>query len=322
MSSEKVVIVSNVNHHYKQYQLFGKIFERLKKLTTSKAESVQSLHNVSFEVPAGTCCGLLGANGAGKTTVIKLLSGLIQQSSGDISVLGFLPKKRNPQMLKNIGVLFGNRGQLIWDLSPVDTWELVGASYGLSAKQVKANFLPLAERLGVMHKITSPVRKLSLGERMKCELICAMIHKPKLLILDEPTIGLDAKSQEEIRRILIEEKANGTSIILTSHYMKDIEDVSDSIVFLRNGQVLYTGNIAHLIETYKPGFIFESGTQFSISEVGDARQVGGRWMLEMPRDSHHILNSLDFSLFGDDFSFRSHTLEEALLGLQEDKEQG
>lgn len=318
MTKKSVIDFSSVNHYYSRYKLFGGIFERIKRFAISKSEAVQSLFNISFSVEKGICCGLLGANGAGKTTIIKLLCGLMQPASGTISVLGFSPQKRNKEMLKRIGVLFGNRGQLIWDLPPTDTWELSGVSFGLSVKEIRNNFYPLAERLGVLDKISTPVRKLSLGERMKCELICSILHKPEVLILDEPTIGLDAKSQNEIRRIISEEKKAGVTVVLTSHYMQDIEVAADFIVLLKKGRIEYNGNIPQLIEKYKPGYIFQSNEDFYISEIGAAENTGGKRVLEIPQSRHNILNTLDFSKLPEDFSFRRFTLEEAILGIQEE----
>lgn len=318
MTKRSIIDFSEVSHYYSRYKLFGGIFERVKSLAVSKSEAVQSLFNISFSVEEGICCGLLGANGAGKTTIIKLLCGLMQPASGTISLLGFSPQKRNKEMLKRIGVLFGNRGQLVWDLPPSDTWELLGVSFGLSVKETRKVFYPLAERLGVLDKISTPVRKLSLGERMKCELICSILHKPEVLILDEPTIGLDIKSQNEIRRIISEEKKNGVTVVLTSHYMQDIEAAADFIVLLKNGNIEYNGSVSKLIEKYKPGYIFQSNEDFYIPGIGVAENIGGRWILEIPQSRHNILNTLDFSKLPADFSFGRFTLEEAILGIQEE----
>jgi len=314
-----VISVKDLNHYYIQQELSGSLFARIKSGFRQKKTNHISLNGVSFEVQRGMCYGFLGANGAGKTTIIKLLCGVLFPKAGEILVLGENPHLRKKDFLRKIGVLFGNRGQLVWDLAPYDTWDLLAASYNVPDDAAKKRIMNLAERLGIENKMYSPVRKLSLGERMKCELLCAMLHKPELLFLDEPTLGLDLRSQKEIRKLIREEKEAGTTVIITSHYLKDIEETSDAVLLLNEGRVDYDGNIKGLIVRYKPGSVFEASECFSIDGLGSANQLSAtKWFLEVQDDIQAILPKLNFENLPHDFSFRKYTLEEAMLGFQED----
>ena len=173
----------------------------------------------------------------------------------------------------------------------------------------------------MIDKIEVPSRKLSLGQRMKCELICTMLHRPNLLFLDEPTLGLDVLSQNSIRNILREEKERGTTIILTSHYMKDIESVCDNLILLKNGSLEYDGDISGLIKQYKPGYVFEASTSFFIQGIGNAKEISqSKWRLETTIDNVNEFHFENLKNLPQDFSFRRYELEEAILGFQEDEE--
>lgn len=234
-----MIKVQNVNYHYKTFEKTSGFLGSMKDFLGRKYTELVALKAIGFHIAQGESVGLLGANGAGKTTLIKLLTGIMAPTSGTISCINYDPHQRNKHYLKNIGVVLGQKSQLIWDLPPKETLEMLKLIYDIQDQQFNTRLTLLCELLSVEHKLNIPVRKLSLGERMKFELICALIHSPKILFLDEPTIGLDLMSQRAIRAFLkqINQRDNIT-ILLTSHYMTDIEEVSNRVIVLSEGTIL------------------------------------------------------------------------------------
>jgi ABC-2 type transport system ATP-binding protein len=210
-----------------------------------------AVKEVSFNVHEGESLALLGPNGAGKTTTIKALTGLIYPTRGEISVLGFTPFDRNPEFLRQIGLLMGNKAGLNWDLTARQSFYLLREIYGLEKKSCDKRVGELAELMSVTHVLDVPVRKLSLGERMKLELIGAIIHNPKVLFLDEPTIGLDIVSKKKIRHFLREiQERYKVTIILTSHDMTDVEKVCDRVIVVNKGEKIYDGTVDKLVDDH------------------------------------------------------------------------
>lgn len=204
-----------------------------------------AIDSVNFEVPHSSIVGVVGANGAGKTTLLKMIAGLLHPSSGKISVLGFEPYKRNKNFLKQIGMVMGQKSQLWTDIPAQDTFELVGSFYEIPSKECKDRVFELSELFGVKHLLGVQVRRLSLGERMKFEVIASLLHSPKLLILDEPTIGLDVLAQHNIREFLRNYNKNfKTTILLSSHHMEDITEVCDRLLVVSHGQLKYSGELS------------------------------------------------------------------------------
>ena len=214
---------------------------------------IPAVTNVSFSVKAGEVVGFLGGNGAGKTTTLKMLSGIVRPSGGCLSVLGYDPFKRRPEFLKSIALVMGQKQQLTWDLPALESFHLHSAIYSIPPTECRRRIEDLSELLMAGDIIRRPVRKLSLGERMKCELILALLHRPSVLFLDEPTIGLDLEMQIVIRKFLSEyNKAFGATIILTSHYMADIEALANRIIVLNRGQIAFDGDRQELVRAQVP----------------------------------------------------------------------
>jgi ABC-2 type transport system ATP-binding protein len=218
-----------------------------------KYKQIDAVKDVSFQIEAGEVVGFLGANGAGKTTTLKMLSGLIHPSTGTVNVAGYIPFKRETAFLKQITLVMGQKQQLIWDLPALDSLKMNAAVYGLSDKTAAFRINELAQMLSIQGKLTQPVRKLSLGERMKAELLAALIHEPKVLFLDEPTLGLDVNAQVAVRQFLREyNQQYKATILLTSHYMTDITALCDRVLVIHQGQLIYDGSLNGLVERFSP----------------------------------------------------------------------
>ncbi len=223
----------------------------LKSLVNRKIIEKKAVNDVSFEIGEGEFVGLIGENGAGKTTLIKMLSGIIFPTSGDAKVLGFRPWERKNEYKKNFSVIMGQKNQLWWDLPAHDSFLLLKDIYEIEDSAFKKRLGYLTETLGMQNNLNTQVRKLSLGERMKAEIIAALLHSPKIVYLDEPTIGLDVIAQESIRKFLKEYNEDyKTTIILTSHYMDDIEALCERVVIMDNGKKQFDGKLSGVIEKY------------------------------------------------------------------------
>jgi ABC-2 type transport system ATP-binding protein len=214
---------------------------------------IKAVQDVSFQIEAGEVVGFLGANGAGKTTTLKMLSGLIHPSTGIVKVGGQIPFERKPAFLQQITLVMGQKQQLIWDLPALDSLKINAAVYGLSDRTAEFRIQELAEMLSIQGKLTQPIRKLSLGERMKAELLAALIHEPQVLFLDEPTLGLDVNAQVAVRQFLREynQRYNAT-ILLTSHYMADITALCDRVLVIHQGLLIYDGSLSGLVDRFSP----------------------------------------------------------------------
>ncbi len=219
----------------------------LKSLVRRKTREVQAVAGVSFALEPGEVVGFLGPNGAGKTTTLKMLSGLLYPTSGGLRVLGYVPERREKQFLAQIALVMGNRNQLQWDIPAIDSFELNRAVYRIPEaefKQTRDEFIELLDLQSLIHK---PVRNLSLGERMKMEIVGALLHRPRVLFLDEPTIGLDVTMQKRIRTFIAEyNQRYGATVLLTSHYMADVEALCKRVIVIHHGQILFDGNLRSL----------------------------------------------------------------------------
>ena len=234
---------------YKEQGLKGTI----KHFIRRKSKILKVIKDVSFRVKEGEIVGFLGANGAGKTTILKMLCGLIYPSSGSIIVSGFLPYKRNENFLKNITLIMGQKQQLIWDLPPIESFYLNASIYDIDKFEAKRRIKKLSDMLEIDNELFIPVRKLSLGQRMKVELLAALIHEPNILFLDEPTLGLDINAQRSLRAFLKNyNKETNATICLTSHYMKDITSLCKRVVCVHNGSISYDGELDLLLKKLSP----------------------------------------------------------------------
>jgi len=244
---EEVIKVKSLSKTYRRMLKQG----ILKDMFAPKFEMVKAVKNISFSIKKGESVAFLGPNGAGKTTTIKMLAGLMYKSSGDVEVLGFEPFKREKEYLKQIGLVMGNKTGLNWDLTPNQSFELISKIYQIPKLDFENRLKELTELLSAKEFLNTQVRKLSLGERMKMELIGSILHNPKVLFLDEPTIGLDILSKQKIREFLREiQRKYKVTMILTSHDMNDIERVSDRVIIINKGEIVYDNSITALTEKY------------------------------------------------------------------------
>lgn len=215
--------------------------------------NIEAVKQVSFTIEPGEIVGFLGANGAGKTTTLKMLTGLIHPSTGSVEVAGHRPFERNHQFLRQITLVMGQKQQLIWDLPALDSLRINAAIYNLSETEFRQRIGELAEMLSIQEQIKQPVRKLSLGERMKAEMLAALLHRPQVLFLDEPTLGLDVNAQVAVRNFLQEyNQRYGATVLLTSHYMADITALCDRVLVIHQGSLIYDGLLDGLLERFAP----------------------------------------------------------------------
>jgi viologen exporter family transport system ATP-binding protein len=223
----------------------------LRSLVDRRWREVRAVDGVSFALEPGEVVGFLGPNGAGKTTTLKMLSGLLHPTGGDVRVLGHIPWKREREYLRRITLVMGNRNQLQWDLPALDSFELNRSIYRLPRDQFRATRDELIELLDIGDLVRKPVRQLSLGERMKVEVVGSLLHLPQVLFLDEPTIGLDVTMQKRIRNFVAGYNARyGATVLLTSHYMADVEALCKRVVVIHHGQLLFDGKLEALADRF------------------------------------------------------------------------
>jgi ABC-2 type transport system ATP-binding protein len=210
-------------------------------------KEVVAVNDISFSIPKGEICGYIGENGAGKSTTIKMLTGILVPTSGDIHVNGMVPYKDREKFVQNIGVVFGQRSQLWWDLGVIESFNLLRKVYRVPADEYKKRLDELVQRLDLADILNRPVRKLSLGQRMRCELAASLLHNPSIVFLDEPTIGLDIMVKSEIRDFLKElNQRYETTILLTTHDLQDIEALCSRVIMLDDGNIIYDGGLQQL----------------------------------------------------------------------------
>jgi ABC-2 type transport system ATP-binding protein len=266
-----VIKTENLSREYITYQKPEGVLNSIKGIWNRKYDSKIALNKTNLEIESGKIIGLVGANGAGKTTLLKMLSGLVTPSSGDAHVLGYRPWERDYRFLSQISILLGQKNQLWWDISPMDSYALLARIYDLDIDQSRKRVHALAEMLQCSHVLQTQLRRLSLGERMKMEIIGALLHEPKILFLDEPTIGLDIVAQENIRNFLANYvKEKSPTIILTSHYMDDIATLADKLLLISKGSIVYQGTVDE--------FVSNSNSELAHDEKVDFEEVIRRFL--------------------------------------------
>ena len=242
-----IISLQSVTKEYKQYKRYQGFWGSFRNLVTQEYTIHRAVEDVSFSIAKGEAVGLLGQNGAGKSTIIKMLTGILVPTSGHILVRGNNPHKKRRENNRHIGVVFGQRSQLWWDLPVIDSFDLHRHIYKIPLPLYKENFDKYVELLGMESFISQPVRQLSLGQRMRAEIAISLLHEPDILFLDEPTIGLDILAKDRIReflRTINQEKK--VTIILTTHDMKDIEEICPRLLILNKGKLVYDGEVKHL----------------------------------------------------------------------------
>ncbi|PIZ47110.1 ABC transporter [candidate division WWE3 bacterium CG_4_10_14_0_2_um_filter_41_14] len=246
-----MITVTNVSKTFMVHKREPGLTKSLKALFKRTYTPIDAVKNINFSIEQGEIVGFIGPNGAGKTTTLKMLSGLLFPTNGTLSVAGYTPYERDHDFLKKISLVMGQKNQLFWDLPAVDTFTLQKQLYGISDDQYEANLDVLVDMLDARDFIQQQVRKLSLGQRMKCELIAALIYNPSIVFLDEPTIGLDVVTQKKLRSFIKNyNKQYNATIILTSHYMADVQELCERVIVINNGSLGYDGSLADLVHTY------------------------------------------------------------------------
>lgn len=242
-----MIKLEGISKSYKVAQRTSGVREAAKSLFYRRHTIVEALKDISFSINPGEIVGYIGPNGAGKSTTIKIMSGILVPDTGSCSIMGYTPWKDRVQYVKNIGVVFGQRSQLWWDVPVLDSFELLKDIYKIPQQEYNTTIDLLIETLELQTIVQSPVRQLSLGQRMRCEIAASLIHNPKILFLDEPTIGLDAVSKIAVRQFVKTiNKEKGVTVILTTHDMNDIEALAERVILIGKGSLLYDGNLNEL----------------------------------------------------------------------------
>ncbi len=268
-----LLVASNLTKTYRVYQKKTGLAGALRGLFKREFKEVQAVAGVSFSVEPGEIVAFLGPNGAGKTTTLKMLAGLIYPTSGSAEVMGFTPWKREDAFRRQFSLIMGQKNQLWWDLPAADSFQLHREIYSLPKSECDRTIGELTELFGVEKLTSQPVRELSLGERMKMELIAALLHKPRLLLLDEPTIGLDVVAQVKIQECLREyNQSRGVTMLLTSHYMRDVEALCRRVLVINHGRLVFDGPLARIVEEFGQEKIlklqFEGAVPDDVSTMG------------------------------------------------------
>jgi ABC-2 type transport system ATP-binding protein len=280
--SPQTIVVENLSKTYQVPEREGGFGAAVRSFFQRKYKDVKAVQRVDFTIEQGEVVGFLGPNGAGKTTTLKMLSGLLHPTGGQANVLGFTPWELKPEYLRSMTLVMGQRNRLSWDIPAADSFLLNQAIYRLPDDEYKATYKELDELLELEPLMKKPVRNLSLGERMKCEIAVGLLHRPKVLFLDEPTIGLDITGQARIREFLREyNKRTGATILLTSHYMADVTALCERIIIIHHGQLKYDGGINDLTRKIAPfkliGVRLAESNSHDLSKYGTPVQNEEDW---------------------------------------------
>lgn len=277
------IVVAGLNKTYRVFQKREGVMASLKGLFRRTYKTVEAVRDVSFEIEQGEMVAFLGPNGAGKTTTLKLLSGLVTPDSGTATVLGYVPWKRDNRYRRRFSLIMGQKNQLWWDLPAQESFRLHQEIYRIEPAAFDRRADELTSLLEVKQLVGQPVRELSLGERMRMELIAALLHSPEVLLLDEPTIGLDVVSQRKVQDFLkFYQSEQKITVILTSHYMKDVEALCKRAVIINRGEIKHDGPLAEIIDRFSLHKVIQ--LQFAGSEIpGDLARFGRVFDLAPPR---------------------------------------
>lgn len=321
------IVTRDLRKTYVSHKKSPGIAGAVKGLFTREKVEVEAVKGVNLSLEQGEFVGFLGPNGAGKTTTLKMLSGILYPTSGEAEVLGFTPSERNPEMLRQISLVMGNKQQLWWDLPAWDSFVVIKELYEVEESVFKRRVDHLIEALQLADKVHTQVRKLSLGERMKCELVAALLYAPKVIFLDEPTLGLDVVSQKRIREFLRElRQEQGGTFLLTSHYMQDVQELCDRVVVIDHGTVVFEGTLEALSNRFSDTRRIRLGFSSAVEEADITRfgrvieRTDDMAILDVPRSeiaqaTAGILEALPVN----DLSVESVDIEEVVRNLFERK---
>mgnify|MGYP000935689997 CR=1 FL=1 len=319
-----MIEVENLNKSFKVVKREAGIGSAIKSLFNPQYSTVQALENVSFKIDEGEIVGYIGPNGAGKSTTIKIISGILVPDSGKCNILGYTPWKDRINHVKNIGVVFGQRSQLWWDVPVIDSYNLLKDIYKIPEKNFKNNLQLLTDTLDLSPLLTTPVRQLSLGQKMRCEIGASLLHDPKILFLDEPTIGLDAVSKVAVRNFIKTiNKEKKITVILTTHDMNDIEALAQRIILIGKGKILLDGSLLDL----KNRFVTRKTLTVDFMESNEDIHIPGTTILSKSKERismsvdltqikvSEVIGLLSNKLDITDVSVDSHPIEEIIVDL-------
>lgn len=313
----------------KYYQVFDKepgIAGTIKSLFNRKYTEAKAVDGISFEIDEGELIGFIGPNGAGKTTTLKVLSGLLYPTTGEVKVLGFTPWKRENKYLRQFSLVMGQKNQLFWDLPAIDSFNLYKEIYEIADSEYKRTLGELIELLGVSDILKIQVKKLSLGQRMKMELIAALIHSPKLLFLDEPTIGLDVVMQKSLREFIADyNKIKKATIILTSHYMLDVKELAKRVIIIDHGHILFDGLLSEVIKKFSNSKVLNVSFEKEVKKedlekYGKVKVNSGLFSITLKReDSAQVVESILKRFPVEDLTIEEPQIEEIIRQVFADK---
>jgi ABC-2 type transport system ATP-binding protein len=294
--NDPILLVDHLSKQYRVPEREEGLRAAVRTLLHPRFQEVEAVRDISFKVAGGEMVGLIGPNGAGKTTTLKILSGLLYPTGGKVEVAGYTPWLRQPEFLRRISMVLGNKSQMIWDIPPLDTFKVLAEVYAVPPAVYRQRLDELVSLLEMGELLHKPIRNLSLGERMKCELVAGLLHAPSVLFLDEPTLGLDVSMQNRLRHFVAEYNArHGATIILTSHYMADVTALCQRVILIHHGTVVYDGDLNELAIRLAPFKLIRlalsngNGTQPDLSGLPDGvENMGyedGRLTLRVGRDS-------------------------------------
>lgn len=279
---DRAIIVGDLVKSFEVTEKESGLTGSLKSLFSSKKKTVHALRGISFTIQPGELVGFIGPNGAGKTTTLKILSGLLYPTSGFVEVLEHDPWERKPEFLKQIALVMGQKNQLWWDLPAIETFELNRAIYEIPTYRYEENLRELTDLLEIGKLINIPVRKLSLGQRMRMELTAALLHKPKVLFLDEPTIGLDVVAQQKMRDFIYDyNRKNESTILLTSHNMDDLINLARRVIVVDEGKILFDGAFEELVGKFAKEKIIKA-TLRNEDNISELEKIGKVKKLSFP----------------------------------------
>jgi ABC-2 type transport system ATP-binding protein len=317
---EPVIYLDRLSKTYLVPERDAGVLAAARSLVHRRQREIKAVEQVSFTVEAGEIVGFLGPNGAGKTTTLKMLAGLLHPTAGAGRVLDYEPWQRKRDFLKVITLVMGQRNQLNWDIPANDSFELNRVIYRVPLAQYQQTLSELTELLELSPLLSKPVRNLSLGERMKCEIAAALLHRPSVLFLDEPTIGLDVTAQRRIREFIREyNQRHNATILLTSHYMADVEALCQRVVVIHHGRILFDGPLTDLVTRFSPHKTIvvdleTTVTPFSYATFGEVvSQTDGRVTLRVPKaDTARVAGRLLAELPVSDLTIEDTPIEEVI----------
>ena len=286
-----IITVEHLSKHFKVFKRRTGFWGNLSSTVSRQHDIIKAVDDVNFSLERGELVGYIGANGAGKSTTIKMLTGILVPTSGHIDVMGLTPYRHRKENTRRIGVVFGQRTQLWWDLPVIDSFELLKHIYEIPQNLYKQNLEFFSEMLQLQPFLSTPVRRLSLGQRMRCDLTAALLHNPEILYLDEPTIGLDVVAKEQVRQFLRQVNAERqVTVILTTHDLNDVEKVCQRLVIIDSGKIIYDGGIDALKKRYgKTRMLIvdlaQAYSDIQLEEVDLTRRDGNRIWLAFDRDT-------------------------------------